>query len=186
SAASDVYKRQTLQSFLSRLEELPRAFEANTQEAAVVTLTTLHSSKGLEYDTVLMVDLVNREIPGEGTLTQAREKEDAALEEERRLFYVGMTRSKTELYLVFPEKVNDRLEPRSTFINEVAALMSQEVQEQLGEGVVIRHKKYGRGVIAKLSEEKGRTTVHVDFKGVMGVFDLSVCLENGLMTFEQA
>lgn len=58
-----------------------------------VTLSTLHCSKGLEWDTVFIIDCVEKIYP----FSRARTKEE--LEEERRLFYVGMTRAKKSLYL---------------------------------------------------------------------------------------
>lgn len=179
---------KTLSSFLSRLEKLPECFENNRehQEPPYVTLTTLHSSKGLEYDVVFMVDLTNQEIPGERALTQAKKdkKEESFLEEERRLFYVGMTRTKTWLYLISPDSVNGLSCARSTFVNEVCSLLNQEANAQLGEGVIVHHKKYGRGVVSRVTETPGSNNVEVDFQGKVRVFDLNICLENGIITLE--
>ena len=59
-----------------------------------VTLASLHAAKGLEWDAVFLVGLV------EGTLPiQYAEGDQAALEEERRLFYVGITRARRWLAL---------------------------------------------------------------------------------------
>lgn len=58
-----------------------------------VTLSTLHCSKGLEWDTVFIIDCVEKIYP----FSKAKTSEE--LEEERRLFYVGMTRAKNTLYL---------------------------------------------------------------------------------------
>lgn len=77
-------------SFLRRLEELKEiALRKNRSE---IKLMSMHSSKGLEFDTVFLIDLINTEIPGE----HISKKE---LEEERRLLYVGMTRAKENLYM---------------------------------------------------------------------------------------
>jgi DNA helicase-2/ATP-dependent DNA helicase PcrA len=59
-----------------------------------VTLMTLHSAKGLEYDTVFMVGLEEGLFPMQRTISEPDE-----LEEERRLFYVGATRARKKLYL---------------------------------------------------------------------------------------
>jgi DNA helicase-2/ATP-dependent DNA helicase PcrA len=63
--------------------------------ADTVTLTTLHSSKGLEYEAVI--------IPGleQGRLPDFRATSPEALEEARRVFYVGMTRAKDTVYLLY-------------------------------------------------------------------------------------
>ena len=52
----------------------------------------MHSSKGLEFDNVFIIDLIESEIPGSNILTND-------LEEERRLLYVGMTRAKENLFM---------------------------------------------------------------------------------------
>jgi superfamily I DNA/RNA helicase len=65
-----------------------------TYTADAVTLMTLHGSKGLEFPVVMICGVRNRMIPLE------YEKQDVNLEEERRLFYVGMTRAEEELTLI--------------------------------------------------------------------------------------
>jgi DNA helicase-2/ATP-dependent DNA helicase PcrA len=68
-------------------------------ERARVTLMTLHSAKGLEFSTVLLVGLEEGLFPHQLSLT-----EEAALEEERRLCYVGMTRAKDHLVLTWARR----------------------------------------------------------------------------------
>lgn len=77
-------------SFLRRLEELKEI--SLRKNRSQIKLMSMHSSKGLEFDTVILIDLLNSEIPGE----HITKKE---LEEERRLLYVGMTRAKENLYM---------------------------------------------------------------------------------------
>ena len=62
--------------------------------ADVVTLMTLHASKGLEFPVVLLAGAEEDKLPLENG------KEPADIEEERRLFYVGMTRAKEELMII--------------------------------------------------------------------------------------
>ncbi len=180
---------KTLPAYISRLEALNQMLGGHYSDTADdgaenhITLTTLHSSKGLEYDVVFMADLTNREIPGDKAFGKSgREKDDSLLEEERRLFYVGMTRAKTWLYLVSPETMNGQACPRSTFLNEVASIQSREINGQIGEGVLIHHKKYGKGVISSVRNGAGNTMIEIDFKGLTRTFDLDVCLENGIIT----
>jgi DNA helicase-2/ATP-dependent DNA helicase PcrA len=70
-----------------------RATEAHTPAQGGVTLATLHKSKGLEFDAVFCVALL------EGSLPSAYAKSPEQLEDERRLFYVGITRARTHLFV---------------------------------------------------------------------------------------
>ena len=65
---------------------------------------TIHAAKGLEFDTVLIPDC------NEGTIPNGRQMEGPALEEERRIFYVAMTRAKRNLELFY--LTGDKTRPR--------------------------------------------------------------------------
>lgn len=78
-----------------------------------VGLYTLHSSKGLEFKTVFIIGV------NEGTIPSKKANSNEKLEAERRLFYVGITRTKYRLYLTYiSQKNRDRKYP-SRFINEL-------------------------------------------------------------------
>ena len=90
----------TLESFLQDISLLTSADRKNENSVNFVTLMTLHSAKGLEFDTVHIAGcdegiLPSRAFEGDYTTEEKREK----LEEERRLFYVGLTRAKKNLFL---------------------------------------------------------------------------------------
>ena len=65
-----------------------------------MTLTTIHSAKGLEWEEVIVIDLVEGIIPERETIKAEQNGQKELIEEERRLFYVGMTRAKRHLTLV--------------------------------------------------------------------------------------
>lgn len=77
-----------------------------------IVLSTVHSAKGLEFDVVFIVDLLQDEFPGNGSST------GELLEEERRLFYVALTRAKKELYLLFPRSRAGKKQLASMFFEE--------------------------------------------------------------------
>ncbi|WP_071705756.1 ATP-dependent helicase [Murdochiella vaginalis] len=85
-----------------------------------VVLSTIHSAKGLEYDTVWLIDLIQTEFPSSLALEENAAGNPDLLEEERRLFYVGMTRAKRRLRLMGREAVWDRPVKHSQFIDELA------------------------------------------------------------------
>jgi len=66
-------------------------------EAEAIKLTTVHQAKGLEYDVVFLIGLADGQFPGRRAI------ESGDVEEERRLFYVAVTRARNELYLSYPK-----------------------------------------------------------------------------------
>lgn len=78
-----------------------------------VSLATLHSSKGLEFDKVYILNV------NEGIIPYRRAQLDEQLEEERRLFYVGMTRAKKELSLCYVKSRFDKKMEKSRFLDEL-------------------------------------------------------------------
>jgi len=98
------YSRQfeSADEFLSQLAllggvETADAF-AGEGDSEKITLSSLHQAKGLEWKVVFLVWLADGMFPSARSL-----ESPAAVEEERRLFYVGITRCKDELYLTYPE-----------------------------------------------------------------------------------
>lgn len=111
----------TFEAFLARLEALAQKIQEAATSDAPLTLSTIHRAKGLEYDAVWMVDLIQTEFPNMVAIDQQTEGHDLFMEEERRLFYVGMTRAKKSLRLVGREEVNGVVVGHSQFIDEVSA-----------------------------------------------------------------
>lgn len=69
-----------------------------------LSLTTIHSSKGLEYDKVFIIDLIKNEFP----IILDEENYFERLEEERRIFYVGLTRARDSLYILTLKNRNNK------------------------------------------------------------------------------
>ncbi|MDR0273466.1 MAG: ATP-dependent helicase [Clostridiales bacterium] len=79
--------------FIAHANTVSQAAKQQEKTGECVTLTTLHSAKGLEFERVFIAGIVEEVLP------YIRSKTAAEIEEERRLFYVGVTRAKKELYL---------------------------------------------------------------------------------------
>ena len=78
-----------------------------------VRLMTLHASKGLEFDTVFLAEA------NEGKIPYSKAKTDREIEEERRLFYVGMTRAKEVLKICYVKTKNGKEISPSRFVDEL-------------------------------------------------------------------
>jgi superfamily I DNA/RNA helicase len=78
-------------------QRLGQLMQDNSEKSSGVSLMTMHSSKGLEFDNVCIVSANDAILPGDATV-------DAVIQEERRIFYVGLTRAKTNLFISCTEK----------------------------------------------------------------------------------
>lgn len=103
----------TLRQFSDDLYERSAGQHEPTMDA--VTLATLHSAKGLEWENVFVIGL------SEGLVPISYAKTPAAVDEERRLLYVGVTRARERLHLSFAEAAPKRSTPRqpSRFLAEL-------------------------------------------------------------------
>ncbi len=119
------FNENTIEDYLKRLEYLQRMLKTMKPDYnSRFILSTIHSSKGLEYDRVYLMDVVDGMFPvdfikpGDSFTPQDMKM----LEEERRLFYVGMTRAKNDL-VIFTFKSE-----KSSFIKE----MRTQVRHKIG------------------------------------------------------
>lgn len=94
-------------------KELERQSEKQRENKNSVLLATLHSAKGLEFQTVYIIDV------NEGMMPYKKAVLEADIEEERRMFYVGMTRAKEKLYLSSVKNLNNHETEISRFIREM-------------------------------------------------------------------
>lgn len=98
---------------LDELHEKIRKYEKMNQKltSSNLILSTIHRSKGLEYDNVFIIDLVKNEFP------MLRDDENN-LEEERRVFYVAMTRAKENLYLLsLKKRIGKKVQPSPFYLD---------------------------------------------------------------------
>ncbi|BCX14486.1 MAG: hypothetical protein KatS3mg088_169 [Patescibacteria group bacterium] len=119
------------------LGESPLVAEVDWSENNAVNILTVHSSKGLEFPVVFLVNLVQQRFPSlerreaipipEELIKEILPQGDYHLEEERRLFYVGMTRAKERLYLTAANFYGDEKRPKK---------LSPFVIETLGEEIL--------------------------------------------------
>ena len=95
------FSPKTLRGYLREVED--RVQQNNPPTMPVVTLATLHAAKGLEWERVFLIGA------SDGQLPLANSAGDVALDEERRLFYVGITRAKADLHISYRGKASQFL-----------------------------------------------------------------------------
>lgn len=163
--------------FIDRIEELKSFLMENKSEEGVF-ISTMHSAKGLEFKNVFILDLVNGDFPSSNTLDSMKEGSLSLIEEERRLFYVGMTRAKENLHLLSYRYRDDSRVPPSIFLREVEGFLSEDLDDELKVNTLIRHKKFGKGIILDSNEN----SILVEFYS-FGKKQLlkSTCLEENLI-----
>lgn len=83
-----------MNDYMSQYEDTLQEIQTCDKEEKGIRLMTMHASKGLEFDTVYLPDCQ------EGRIPSARSQTEEEIEEERRMFYVAMTRARRELYLM--------------------------------------------------------------------------------------
>ena len=170
--------REQLEGFLERVA-LVSEQDALADADDRVTLMTTHNAKGLEYPVVFVVGLEDGVFPHHRSLS-----EPDALEEERRLCYVAMTRAQQRLYLTHAWNRTlfgaTHANPPSRFLREVPDELVDEqgaagarapgrgsgaddAAGEVGPGDRIRHPAFGPGIVVEVSGEPGREEAVVDF-----------------------
>ncbi len=169
---SEASRFGTIEEWFAYAEDYKRKLseEKRKNDRSGVTLTTMHKSKGLEWKSVFVIDVNKDTVPfeqGEDSVTD--------FEEERRLFYVSMTRAKDNLYLINSSK------EESLFMKELQP--EDEKWDPKGSdaliGKTVHHKSFGNGRI--LSIEKQVLTV--DFGGTPRRFLYPDSFERGFLSF---
>ena len=102
---------KNLDEFYSKIEVFEKIL--NRRNKSNIILSTIHKSKGLEYDNVFIVDLVKGEFPMIFDFTSRNDQ----LEEERRMFYVAITRARENLHLISLKYRNEHKVEASEFFN---------------------------------------------------------------------
>lgn len=169
SEAAKPYK--TYQEWFQKIEEYGEELKKQARERQEkkdgITLATMHSSKGLEYRAVFIIDANETITPHKKALLP----ED--IEEERRLFYVAVTRAKDWLYICHCRERYGKETDVSRFVEEMVSML-----DELTVGQEIRHKKFGTGKITQIRDGKIKA---VFAEGKEYVFDAKFCLGNGII-----
>ncbi len=167
---------KTIKDFLEHVntveEETKKASSRNKDKNEGVILSTVHGVKGMEFDTVFMINTVDGAIPYKNN----------DIEEERRLFYVGVTRAINNLIFLFPQFIRGEKKNKSQFLCECQ--LEEEILERVKfkVGTTVTHNFYGTGTITALEE----SNISIKFSDLERKFDFDVLVTNGLIeVFEE-
>ncbi len=108
-----------LEQMINRLKHLQYLYKNSKHITNGITLSTVHSIKGLEFDRVYIIDLIDGDFPNQSSIDNLDKGQSELLEEERRLFYVGMTRAKEHLSLITLKSIGPKLLQPSRFLLEL-------------------------------------------------------------------
>ncbi|MRG84997.1 ATP-dependent helicase [Salinibacillus xinjiangensis] len=195
---------------IKHLDALMKSSKFNKHENAV-TFSTFHSSKGLEFSRVYMIDLIEGVIPAQSDIESKKEGIMEPMEEAVRLFYVGMTRAKEHLELItyqmkygkkvrvsqFYEDVNRMINPptqigksqskvekiRKKQAKEKAPVSPNAIKDEkvLIKGLMVKHRVFGAGEIVNCEDG----IVEIRFPKFSKQLAVGTCLEMGLLELGQ-
>ena len=115
---------------------------SQNQSAEKIVLSTVHQAKGLEWQVVFVINMASGAFPGDRSL-----QEPGGLEEERRLFYVAITRAKRHLYLTYPMAGGawgDSMSGPSLFLSEISSdLLDDRSLLSTGNGLMLNDEEAG-------------------------------------------
>lgn len=184
--------------FIDKVEGLKLLVEeASRNKQKSVVLSTIHSAKGLEFDDVYIIDVINGVLPNTSSLNQLKKHENSSeFEEERRAFYVALTRARKQLKICSVKTRFQNVTEESIFLKEVKQILnmnqpkpnikSKEIDintmkidmKAYGKGKQLKHKAFGKGHIVTLDDSIA--TVDFDKVGTKKV-DIKTCIKYGLL-----
>lgn len=163
---------KTIIELLGHVERVKEKIEESKEVQEGVILSTIHGVKGMEFKNVFIINATEETIPHKSSM-------DENIEEERRLFYVGITRAIDNLYIFSPKTQRGRFKDASRFTQE-GGFEDINSNEDYGIKVndMIHHRAYGGGKIISIDKD----VIKIDFgDNLSKSFSLKVLIENNLI-----
>ncbi len=167
---------KTILELFSHVERVKESIEESKDIKEGVILSTIHGVKGMEFKNVFLVNANEETIPHRSSMEEN-------IEEERRLFYVGITRAIDNLYIYSPKTQRGKFKEASRFVIE-GKFKDIETNEDYGIKVndIITHKAYGSGKVLEINKD----VIKIDFGDkVSKSFSIKVLMENNLITINK-
>jgi DNA helicase II / ATP-dependent DNA helicase PcrA len=134
----------TLGGFIGRISELQNVITKSmlNKNSNAVTLSTIHGVKGLEFDNVILIDLVEGKMPSADSVKKLQEDKTRELfSEEVRIFYVGITRAREELTLITLDYKNGRKTEKSRFLTRLEYIINPRQFENGKSKTIMEYKE---------------------------------------------
>jgi len=162
--------------FLVRLDNLNDYLKKHVNEDNNnIVLSTIHSAKGLEFDSVNIIDINDNILP------QSKD----TIEEDRRLLYVALSRARLNLNIMHSKFISGKFNDKITFINEIKKLnhvnyniYKKKVNFNFELGEIIHHKHFGIGKIISISTNN----ISIDFNNSVKTLSKNICIEENLLS----
>jgi DNA helicase-2/ATP-dependent DNA helicase PcrA len=137
-----------IKAFISHVKKVEEEINKTADEHKdAVVLSTIHGVKGMEFKNVFIINCI------QGSLPYSRGDRANDMEEERRLFYVGITRAKENLYLSLPLYIKGKSKEESNFIPECGIIKHIDYTREYPLGANVQHKSFGKGIVVGITEE---------------------------------
>ena len=165
---------KTIFEFFEHVDEVGKKIEESKRNKTEdrVLLSTIHGVKGMEFENVFLINC------NEDTMPHSSSKEEN-IEEERRLFYVGITRAIDNLFLFVPKMRKGKFRDASRFIEEGGFMEIVKASHGLVKDSVVTHKAFGTGKVVEVNGDEVGILFH---DGMKRKFSAKVLLDNGLIS----
>lgn len=165
---------KTIFEFFEHVDEVGKKIEESKRNKTDdrVLLSTIHGVKGMEFENVFLINC------NEDTMPHSSSKEEN-IEEERRLFYVGITRAIDNLFLFVPKMRKGKFRDASRFIEEGGFMEIVKASHGLVKDSVVTHKAFGTGKVVEVNGDEVGILFH---DGMKRKFSAKVLLDNGLIS----
>ncbi|MGI5959038.1 MAG: ATP-dependent helicase [Massiliimalia sp.] len=172
----------TIEEFVQNLLDLEQQLKEGNLDSkqSQVTLSSIHASKGLEWDHVVLIDLLESIFPSQTAAEKLSDGDREEMEGEARLFYVAVTRARKRLTIYTAPYCNDEYALKSRFVTRLHQEEWMEGLEVSGplKGKKVIHKFFGYGVV---TDHIGDTLDIYFLKYGVKQFSLESCLTSDLL-----
>ncbi len=197
-------KTGDIQDFKDRLDQLQQVMDNAkfNKGKNAITLSTIHSSKGLEFDKVFIIDLFDGQFPSVNSINDLKVGKKTLMEEEVRLFYVGATRARHHLELMAANTMDGKKVKPSRFIEQfMAAYKKRAAKADSGKWTIeydgykdmgtiserdlylempVGHKKFGTGTVRFIDTKLDLLEIFFANSGLKKL-SLKICLDGDIL-----